>query len=246
MMNRTTVLPQDQIHVWHWRQPSTMCSRVVALGVLGHYAGRALAEIDLTRTHAGKPFLLPAVDVLPINFNISGSDDLTMLAVSHQPVGIDVERVQALPDLDDVAKYCFTLEEARQFAAIPPSDRAHYFYRSWTRKEAYLKACGCGLSIEPNRIDTTQATIMNTIGFAVSPTHRGWHLHDAKVRGGFQAALSTPICGARIVSRNVGDDATLSSEGCAGARRRKIDEWTNTKRDCKCYHFASGIAIQGE
>jgi 4'-phosphopantetheinyl transferase len=60
-------------------------------------------------------------------------------------VGIDIEEIRDQFD-PDLVRYAFSDSERTEFERIPVHQKRAAFYRTWTRKEAYLKAIGCGLS----------------------------------------------------------------------------------------------------
>ena len=62
-------------------------------------------------------------------------------------VGIDVERIRPVPDFEDIAARFFAPEEADELKGLPELDRPRGFFNCWTRKEAYVKAIGDGLSV---------------------------------------------------------------------------------------------------
>ena len=70
---------------------------------------------------------------------------LLLFAVGHTRVGVDVERIRAIPDADALVMRFFSRRECDQFQALPPSARPAAFLRAWTRKEAVLKAIGRGV-----------------------------------------------------------------------------------------------------
>jgi 4'-phosphopantetheinyl transferase len=95
----------------------------------------------------GKPALAPGCGG-PLAFNLTHTADLALLAVSRgREVGIDVERVQPMPDLHQLAAGVFTPREWALFDRLPPTLRHEAFLRCWTRKEAYAKARGEGLAL---------------------------------------------------------------------------------------------------
>ncbi|KCZ97906.1 putative 4'-phosphopantetheinyl transferase [Hyphomonas polymorpha PS728] len=81
----------------------------------------------------------------PHSFNLSHSDALAAFSVSEAAVGVDVERIKALPE--GVAGMVFSKTEIAALEAAPEDARAVVFYRYWTAKEAVLKALGTGLSV---------------------------------------------------------------------------------------------------
>ena len=62
-------------------------------------------------------------------------------------LGVDVEQLRDNFDHDAIARRFFSEEEQRQLAALAPPERYYGFFRCWTRKEAYIKAQGTGLSL---------------------------------------------------------------------------------------------------
>lgn len=112
--------------------------------LLGLYLDRAAHEIRFQHGQRGKPFL---ADHPGLWFNLAHTDDLALVAVSRGgEVGVDVERVVDLPDALDVARVCFALSEQQMLRAESRGNRARAFFAGWTRKEAYVKAVGTGLS----------------------------------------------------------------------------------------------------
>lgn len=94
----------------------------------------------------------PAFDSsLGVHFSISHAGGRVMVAVDDRPVGCDVEKIA--PFDEAVARECLTDEElARVKRASPGLDRDREFIRLWVRKEAYVKAVGCGFGIGPKSI----------------------------------------------------------------------------------------------
>jgi 4'-phosphopantetheinyl transferase len=85
----------------------------------------------------------------PVRFNLSHSGDLALVAVTRRrEIGVDVERLRRESDLLDVAEHYFAPRERATLRSLPEKDRCLGFFRCWTRKEAYLKARGDGLSMD--------------------------------------------------------------------------------------------------
>ena len=90
----------------------------------------------------GKPFLEGA----PVEFNLSHSSDLALIAVARsRRVGVDVERLRSVSDLDDLAARVCTPAELTTLATLAETHRARAFLSMWTRKEALAKATGEGI-----------------------------------------------------------------------------------------------------
>ena len=93
----------------------------------------------ILRTEAGKPYFAD----LPIRFSLSHSGQKVILAVSQHEIGADIEQI--LPRSTDVAKRFFT-ERERAYVFAAETEALSRFYEIWTKKEAYGKYLGCGLS----------------------------------------------------------------------------------------------------
>lgn len=133
---------------------------VVARGrlrqLLAERLGLATASIGITMTAYGKPLLAPQHAHAGLEFNLSHSGALALYAFTRgQPVGIDVEQLREIPDADDLAARFFSTAEAAAFRALPAERRNEAFLACWTRKEAFVKAIGEGLSHPLEAFDVT-------------------------------------------------------------------------------------------
>jgi 4'-phosphopantetheinyl transferase len=83
-----------------------------------------------------------------LRFNLAHSADVTLLAFTLDcDVGIDVEQLRSVPKMPNIARSFFCKEEVQELLALPATDRVRGFFRCWTRKEAYVKAVGEGMSV---------------------------------------------------------------------------------------------------
>lgn len=83
----------------------------------------------------------------PFHFNVSHTRGLVAIAISGSQVGIDLEPIQILTDLMDIARLTFAPEmQAALHACRDETMRARMFFRFWTLGEAYIKATGEGIS----------------------------------------------------------------------------------------------------
>ncbi|MFJ6069816.1 4'-phosphopantetheinyl transferase family protein [Streptomyces sp. NPDC093065] len=119
--------------------------RALARRALSRRLGVPMSRILLGTTGTGRPFLAdppcPEVD-----FNLSHSGRLTVLAVTRGArVGIDVEQTTVERDFDGVAAGFFSPAEYDRWSTAGTADRTALWYRTWTRREAYVKATGAGL-----------------------------------------------------------------------------------------------------
>jgi len=127
--------------------------------LLGAYSGLAPPAVQFAAGANGKPALvpLPGVDARrpqPIEFNLSHSRHEGLLAVARGAVvGADIEVQHAPSDLDELARRHFTAGELHDLQRLPPEQRLDGFFAGWTRKEAYVKALGAGLTVPLDGFD---------------------------------------------------------------------------------------------
>jgi 4'-phosphopantetheinyl transferase len=124
-----------------------IAGRGILRDILGRYLDEAPAAVRLTTGAHGKPQL--ASDTT-LRFNLSHSDGLMLLAVTHgREVGVDLEFMRENVPFETLADHYFDPEEAWDLRLLPASQRAWKFYDTWTCIEAQLKAGGEGLANGP-------------------------------------------------------------------------------------------------
>ena len=122
--------------------------RALSRTVLARRLGRPPASIGLEVGPVGRPTVADAPD--GPWFSISHSGDLVVLAVAPTPeVGVDVEREDRALDVPRLAAKVCTPAERAVLAASSAADLTHRFCAMWTLKEAYAKATGLGLELDP-------------------------------------------------------------------------------------------------
>jgi 4'-phosphopantetheinyl transferase len=120
--------------------------RAILRQVLGRYLNLSPAHVAFGYGPKGKPFVDHSTDHL-IRFNLSHTEELMVLAVSlNREMGVDVEFMRPISDIDQLADHCFSEKELRTFKQLKSQHRRAAFFRCWTRKEAYVKAIGDGFS----------------------------------------------------------------------------------------------------
>ncbi len=125
--------------------------------LVGAYLDQDPAAVSFAEGEKGKPFVpqsgTPA-DVL--HFNLTDSKDLAIYAFTRgAELGVDVEILRPMPDALDIAEHFFAADEREDLRRVPEADRADAFFNCWTRKEAYIKAIGEGLSEPLDRFCVT-------------------------------------------------------------------------------------------
>ena len=114
------------------------------------------SDIIFEQNEYGKPFLKNHTG---FHFNVAHTHNAIVAAFSDSPVGVDVERVR---DFDPaIAKRFFMLQELDYI--LQASDQSKAFYEIWTKKEAYIKYLGRGLSVALNSFNVLDTKINNMI-----------------------------------------------------------------------------------
>ncbi len=162
--------------------------------LLSRYCGAAPEEISFSYGSYGKPRLAHPETVPELHFNVSHAADLAMIAVSEcGPLGIDVEEVRWLPDLTDVMKSHFASGECDAVRNLPASQQTEGFFHCWTRKEAFIKALGIGLSMPLTSFEVTvtpeqPARLLSIRNDLEKAKH--WSLYRLRTPVGYVAALA--------------------------------------------------------
>lgn len=118
--------------------------------ILARYTGCDPAGLVFRLGPHGKPALertAGAEGTEAPHFNVAHADGLALYAVARgRRVGVDLERMRPIADAEQIAARFFAPRECAALAAMAPDARLRPFFACWTRKEAYVKATGDGLS----------------------------------------------------------------------------------------------------
>lgn len=111
--------------------------------ILSRYLGSSPEQVRFRYSDYGKPSLAQG----NIHFNLAHSQDLALYAVVHdQEIGVDLECIRPVADVDQIVGRYFSARERAVFRAFPVHQTPEAFFGFWVCKEAYLKAAGYGLS----------------------------------------------------------------------------------------------------
>lgn len=168
-------------------------SRALLRMILAGYLRTDPKEVTFSYSSKDKPLLSGAFSESDIHFNISHSGEVTLLAFARGlKVGVDVEFARRESDLEAIARRFFSAQEQQQLSALPTEERLDAFFRCWTRKEAYIKATGDGLSLPLHQFDVSIAAGSGDALIATRPDadEAGrWLLRDVPAGFGYAAAL---------------------------------------------------------
>lgn len=132
--------------------------RGVLRTILAIYLNALPRDLRFTSVWCGKPRLVgPSSDWRDLDFSVSSSNGVALYAVGRGVrIGIDIETFTSEPALLEAAEQLLTRRELTLLHRVSRSKRSEAFLALWTRKEAYVKACGIGLARPPCEIEVPQ------------------------------------------------------------------------------------------
>lgn len=150
--------PDEQARAARFRFEKHRREFTVGRGMLRTLLGRYL-DADPRRLEFGYgPHGKPVLASGGLRFNLSHSGSLALYAVARErELGVDIEEHRPLDDAEQIAERFFSRAENEAFRALPPELRNEAFFLCWTRKEAYIKAIGEGLSLPLHEFDVSLA-----------------------------------------------------------------------------------------
>jgi 4'-phosphopantetheinyl transferase len=215
-------LPSDEVHIWSTSIETALTDleglkhvlseeeknraerfcfdqdrtrHIVAHGVLriilSYYSGGDPSEQKFTQNEFGKPALAENCD---LRFNISHSGDQVLYGITKdREIGVDIEEIRTVENADQIVERFFSPHERIAFLALPANMKDEAFFTIWTRKEAYIKAQGQGLSLpldqftisflpeEPVRLIETEHN---------KDEQQRWSMHEVSVHPEYLAAVA--------------------------------------------------------
>ncbi len=160
--------------------------------LIGAYLDIAARDVLIGIGEFGKPFLSdPKTD---LRFNMSHSGPLNLFAFANAlEVGVDIEQIRGLSDARAIAERFFSAEEQSDFRSIDDASILPAFYEVWTRKEAYVKAVGSGLSVAPASFCVTVRANQPAALVHISGDREAaekWQIHTFAPTDGFVCSLA--------------------------------------------------------
>jgi 4'-phosphopantetheinyl transferase len=131
----------------------------------------------------GEPHGRPRIEGADLEYSLTHTPGLVLVALADAPVGIDAEQCPEPGGLAGLLGVLHPDEAAEVAAAETPAEAAQRFTRAWTRTEAYLKGLGVGLGRDPQ---------VDYLGSGDEPERviDGWHVQDVTVLDGYAAAVA--------------------------------------------------------
>jgi 4'-phosphopantetheinyl transferase len=210
MANSAAIRPLafGDVHLRRWAIASDRSNvEACVRAILSEYVGLPASEIRIVRG-AGRPALSPGVSP-DLSFNLSHSHRVALLAVTRGArVGVDLEWVRLGVRGEAVSRRFFAEREAAALAALAEPEREAAFFRTWVRKEAYIKAIGASVPAGLSRFSVSvageDAPAIQSTELEDDPS--AFSLYDLDLPAGYMGAVAVEGTDHRI--RWIGDAPT--------------------------------------
>ncbi len=171
---------------------------IVRRGILrilsGCYTGVEPENALFSYGKKGKPSLADESNRERIFFNLSHSEGMAIYAFSgRHELGVDIERIRDMTDMAKLVERFFSTGEKARWQELPKSRQKQAFFHGWTRKEAFIKASGDGLSYPLDGFEVTLAPDESVRLLSIAGNTREtspWYMQDLTPAFGFAAALA--------------------------------------------------------
>lgn len=170
-----------------------VASRGLLRALLARLSGGTPAGQEVVADEGGKPRLAGSCGQGRLRFNVSHSGSLWACAVAlHREVGLDVEEHRPERSVKSIMIRYFAPAETDALLALPEAQRPAAFHRVWTRKEAWLKARGVGITIPLDSFEVSHAPgdarLLATRPDAAEAAR--WSLRDLDLGAGYAGAIA--------------------------------------------------------
>lgn len=178
--------------------------------ILAPYLDLLPREIEFEYNQQGKPFLSTGADAAGLKFNVSHSEGFALVGVTLAcEIGVDLEHVRHDIEYNEIAQRFFSHSEAETLKELPPQEQARAFFACWTRKEAYVKARGGGLSIPLDRFEVSLMSEQGPVRFS------SYDDENESARWSLRSFVPWPDCMAALcveATRACGDSSLEASK----------------------------------
>jgi 4'-phosphopantetheinyl transferase len=166
-----------------------IAARGMLRSLLGKYLKMDPEKLTFYYGLYGKPMLAKRTNPYMVRFNISHSHGLALYVVAKREVGVDLEFIHEDYSFGGIVEQFFSQQEMAELNSCPEHLRVNLFFQLWTRKEAYLKAQGLGLSGDLKQPEFF-SVIRSAREFRSSQAKSPWALMDLAVPPGYAAAVA--------------------------------------------------------
>jgi len=179
-----------------------IAARGTLRSILSRYITIYPSHLRFHYNQYGKPLLAPEFSAYLLNFNLSHSGSMALYTITrNMEIGVDVESVRSDFEYKEIAERFFSVNEMAILHTIPTEQKLEAFYNCWTRKEAYIKAHGKGLSLPLDSFDVSFAPGEPPMLLITKdePQERSlWTLLDLKPGLGYAGAVAVKGTGCRL------------------------------------------------
>ena len=171
-----------------------IAGRGILRTILGRYLDIDPGEIRFDYGLYGKPALASSMHRQDLSFNVSHSHGLALIAIAAgREVGVDIEYIRPGVEIESIAQRFFAPSENAVIRALTGRQQRETFYNCWTRKEAFLKARGDGMTCP---LDQFEVSVAPGVPAALISTHDDprqaarWSLQELPVDPGYVATVA--------------------------------------------------------
>lgn len=156
--------------------------------LLAHYADRAPEGVTIAPDAYGKP-----VTDCGLQFNISHTrDQLLLLGFSDSPIGVDIERIDPLTEIERLGERHFTEAEFLHLMNDEEAGRQGAFFKLWTKKESLAKGIGQGLRLPFQVFNVTDGNGRVRWDLTTGHCYGDWYVRELDIQPGYASAFATP------------------------------------------------------
>jgi 4'-phosphopantetheinyl transferase len=162
--------------------------------ILGHYLDIEPSRLQFCYGENGKPALADIFGKGTVQFNLSHSEGVALYAFTRdREIGVDIELIRDISEMEQIAERFFSTREKAVFHTLTNSRRKKAFYNCWTRKEAFIKATGEGLSLSLDGFDVSlapgePASLLRIEGDRKAASR--WSIQEVETAIGFAGAVA--------------------------------------------------------
>ena len=184
-----------------------LISRGLLRELVSGYTGDLPENVEFSYSQTGKPFLSEYKNCT-LKFNLSHSGNFAIYAFAlGKEIGIDIEYIRNLENLNNLAKTALSDLELKDFTASPEEKMLDVFFRYWIHKEAYLKAAGTGITDSIKSIEFIHGNggKLNLAEKECSDLNLNWNFHEIIPGKNYKAVLAVPDENCRIFINRLED-----------------------------------------
>lgn len=132
-------------------QNQFLISKALLKLILARYTGQTAQSIQLSYSINGKPYI---TNKSGVQFNLSHTGNALLIGFTKNvDIGVDIERVNRTVNFSKIIPLLYSEKELETFNSLKDNDKNDSFFKSWTCKEAFIKAKGSGLTFPINQLE---------------------------------------------------------------------------------------------